>query len=101
MIKISLNDLEVLIKSTVGNRSGPYRRIDPGILGAIPELKLKTGRSGEKVEEDPNAFTTVERSRRKKHGKHVSKKRVFDRLDRFLERQEAVSDEEISAEDML
>ena len=100
IVKNNTTDLEVLLKSTKPNRLGPYRRIDPAILGEVPDLDLKTEKPDPNTTPDPNAFSTVENKRRAKHGKFVSKKRIYERIDRFLDRCEPISDTELSADEM-
>ena len=100
IVKNNTTDLEVLLKSTKPNRLGPYRRIDPAILGEVPDLDLKTEKPDVNTTPDPNAFSTVENKRRAKHGKFVSKKRIYERIDRFLDRCEPISDTELSADEM-
>ena len=63
LIKASVNDIEILIQSTRENRQGPYRRIDPGVLGAIPELNLKTEKAPEVQASDDSEFSPVNQSR--------------------------------------
>ena len=66
--KNTTNDLEVLVKSTASNREGPYRRIDPGMLGVVPQLKLSTVAKVEGENLDPSTFITVSAKKRKKFG---------------------------------
>ena len=95
IIKNSTCDIKILIKSTDSARNGPYMRINPELLCAVPKLKLRTeAKDEEAVPKDPNDFTPI---RKKKHGLHVSKRHVFMRIDRFLNRQEPMSEEELSS----
>ena len=56
IVKNNTTDLEVLLKSTKPNRLGPYRRIDPAILGEVPDLDLKTEKPDINTTPDPNAI---------------------------------------------
>ena len=99
-MKNSTTDLEILVKSVDPNRGGPYRKIDIAVLGAIPKLKLKIDKKTETPASDPNEFSTVSILRKRKLGKKASKERVFRRLERFLDTQEPMSEDELSSDDM-
>ena len=79
--------------------NGPYQRIDLGTLGAIPKLKLVTPRSPASIEKDKNEFTKVTSKRAKKLGRHVSRERLFQRLSRFTNYQDPVSEDSLSKDE--
>ena len=81
------------------NHNGPFRRIDPGILGAIPDLDLTTPKS-KSPEKNNEGFTRVEKKRRKKRGRHVSQSRLFQRIERFLNMVDPLSEDEVSDDNM-
>ena len=100
LVKNTSSDIEILVKSVDPNRGGPYRKIDLALLGEIPDLKLKIDKKETAHEIDPNKFTKVTSRRKKKLGKKTSQNRIFNRLDRFLERLEPLSDDDLSCDEM-
>ena len=66
-----VNDLEVLCKLTSSN--GPYGRIDIGVLGEVPELKLVMPKNVQLMEKDENSFIIVENKKKKKKCRKMSK----------------------------
>ena len=99
MIKNGTTDLEVMCKSL--NNNGPYKRLDLGILGAVPKLKLITPKQSSSVEKNKDEFIKVTSKKAKKSGRAVSKARLFQRLYRFTNYLEPVSDESLSEEDSM
>ena len=99
MIKNGTTDLEVMCKSL--NNNGPYGRIDLGVLCAVPKLKLITPRPSASIDKDKDDFIKVTSKKAKKSGRAVSKARLFQRLYRFTNYLEPVSDESLSEDDSL
>ena len=97
IVKNGINDIEVMCKTLQNN--GPYQRIDIGILGAVPKLKLVTPRSSASTDLDKNIFTKVLSKKAKKHGKHVSRERLYERISRFTNYLDPVSEDSLSEED--
>ena len=97
LIKPGLNDIEILCKTF--NHNGPFRRIDPSILGAIPNLETTTPKA-RSPEKPLDGFTKVEKKRSSKRGKHVSQTRLFNRIERFVNMGEPISDDDLSDNDM-
>ena len=87
----------MLVKSITNN--APYRRINLGILGAIPDLKLTTLKPASPEAKNLPEFTIVERKRNKKRGKHVEKNRLFNRIERFINTMKPLSDCEVTVDD--
>ena len=92
LVKSGLVDIEVLCKTE--NSGAPYRRIDLGLLGAVPDLKTVTPNS-RKPDVPPTEFTRVSR-KSKKRGKHVPQDRIFRRIDNFIKMIEPMSEEDVS-----
>ena len=97
LVKNGKTDIEVLCKTLQNN--GPYQRLDIGILGAVPKLKLVTPRSQASAELDNNAFTKVLSKKAKKLGKHVSRERLFQRISRFTNYQDPVYEDSLSEDE--
>ena len=86
-----------MCKSAASN--GPYRRINLEILGVIPKLKLKTRKSKYYPPKNDEGFNLVGAKKKFGRDKHVSKRRLFQWIQDFINFREHVSDDNESEED--